>query len=97
MRIAFVAPLFLVAACTTVGPEYERPETSVNPAWLDAELAQFETTPAELGEWWRILEDPVLNEFIDTALINNNGIRISGAIPGLVSFLSSWDALSSWA
>jgi NodT family efflux transporter outer membrane factor (OMF) lipoprotein len=78
MRIAIIAPLFLAAACTTVGPDFERPKAAVNPAWLDAELEQFETTPAELGAWWRILEDPVLNDFIDTALVNNNGIRIAG-------------------
>ena len=50
----------------------------MNPAWLDAELAQFETSPASLAEWWRILEDPVLNDFIDAAIQRNNNLKIAG-------------------
>lgn len=50
----------------------------MNPAWLDAELADFESSPAELSAWWRVLNDPVLNELIDTAIANNNGVRIAG-------------------
>ena len=50
----------------------------MNPAWLDAELAQFETSPASLAQWWRILEDPVLNEFVDAAIQSNNNLKIAG-------------------
>ena len=50
----------------------------MNPAWLDAEIEQFETSPAELAEWWRILDDPILNDFVDTAIQRNNSLKIAG-------------------
>ena len=78
MRLRFLAPLLLAAGCTTVGPEYVRPETAVNPDWLEAEQKQFDTSPAELADWWQKLDDPVLDELIATAVRQNNGIRIAG-------------------
>ncbi len=78
MRLAFIAVLFLAVACAPVGPDYVRPDVAVHPAWLDAELAQFDTSPAELAEWWKILGDPLLDDLIDTAIQNNNSLRIAG-------------------
>ncbi len=78
MRLGFLAPLILVAGCSSVGPEYERPEVSVNPDWLESEQKQFDTSPAELAQWWEKLNDPVLNDLIATAVLHNNGLRIAG-------------------
>ena len=78
MRLGFLAPLLFVVGCTSVGPEYERPETSVNPDWLESELERFDTSPAELAQWWETLNDPVLNELIATATAQNNSIKIAG-------------------
>ena len=68
----------LLSACAPVGPDFVRPEVPVNPAWLDAELEQFDTDAAELAEWWRALNDPVLDEFIATARRENNNLKIAG-------------------
>lgn len=75
--LAAVAAI-LVGACAPVGPTYERPDVTLNPAWLDAELALYETDAAELTSWWRILDDPVLDRLIATAYENNNSLRIAG-------------------
>lgn len=68
----------LISACTPVGPDFVRPEVATNPAWLDAELEAFATDAAQLQEWWRVLEDPVLDELIATARRENNGLEIAG-------------------
>lgn len=78
MRFAYLALLLVLAGCSAVGPEYERPELSVNPGWLEAELQQFETTPAELARWWEVLDDPVLDQLVATAIAQNNGLKIAG-------------------
>jgi NodT family efflux transporter outer membrane factor (OMF) lipoprotein len=78
MRFTLLASLLLTVACAPVGPDFVRPEAPVNPTWLDAELAQFKTSPASLAEWWEMLDDPLLNELIDTAIQNNNNVRIAG-------------------
>ena len=68
----------LLTACAPVGPDFVRPEVPVNPGWLDAELDAFETNAAQLAEWWRVLEDPVLDELIATARRENNTLEIAG-------------------
>jgi NodT family efflux transporter outer membrane factor (OMF) lipoprotein len=73
-----LALLVFLTGCSSVGPEYERPEVSLNPEWLDAELEQFATSPAELLRWWETLNDPVLSDLINTAVVQNNGIKIAG-------------------
>ena len=78
MRLGFLAPLLVVVGCTSVGPEYERPQTSINPDWLETELQQFDTSPAELAQWWETFNDPVLNELIATAIEQNNNIKLAG-------------------
>jgi NodT family efflux transporter outer membrane factor (OMF) lipoprotein len=77
-RLGLIGSLAWLCACAPVGPDFVRPEVPVNPEWLDAELEQFETDAAELAEWWRTLEDPVLDELIATARAENNSIRIAG-------------------
>ncbi len=77
-RLLLVAIPALLSACAPVGPDFVRPEVAVNPEWLDAELEAFETDAAELEEWWRILEDPVLDELLATARQENNSLEIAG-------------------
>jgi NodT family efflux transporter outer membrane factor (OMF) lipoprotein len=78
MRLGLLAPLFFVVGCTSVGPEYQRPGASINPDWLQAELQQFDTSPAELARWWETLNDPALNRLIATAIEQNNSIKVAG-------------------
>ena len=83
MRLSYLTPLFFavgctIVGCTSVGPEYERPEASINPDWLEAELEEFDTSPAELAQWWETLNDPLLNDLIATAIQQNNNIKVAG-------------------
>jgi NodT family efflux transporter outer membrane factor (OMF) lipoprotein len=78
MRFGVLATAVLIAACAPVGPDFVRPDAPVNPEWLDAELEEFETDAAELAEWWRTLEDPILNELIATARQENNNLKVAG-------------------
>jgi len=67
-----------LVACAPVGPEFVRPEVPLNPEWLDAELEQFDNEAADLTEWWRTLEDPVLDQLITVAYEQNNALKIAG-------------------
>jgi NodT family efflux transporter outer membrane factor (OMF) lipoprotein len=68
----------LAAGCAPVGPEFVRPDVPSNPAWLEAELEEFETGAPELVGWWKQLNDPVLDELIAIALEENNNLKIAG-------------------
>ena len=68
----------LLTSCAPVGPEFVRPDVPLNPNWLEAELAAFDSSAADLTEWWRKLEDPILNQLIETAHRQNNALKIAG-------------------
>jgi NodT family efflux transporter outer membrane factor (OMF) lipoprotein len=76
LAVAVVATA--MTACAPVGPDFVRPDVPLNPAWLDAELAAFDSDAADLTEWWKTLEDPVLDKLIETAYRQNNAVKIAG-------------------
>lgn len=67
-----------LVACAPVGPDFVRPEVPLNPEWLDAELDAFDSDAADLTEWWKTLEDPVLDKLIEMAYQQNNALKIAG-------------------
>jgi multidrug efflux system outer membrane protein len=73
--VTFV-PLVALGACTTVGPDYHRPATSV-PTSFRGQAATTES----LGDraWWRLFEDETLQQLIAEALRQNNDLRVAAA------------------
>ena len=80
--LAIVAMGASLNGCTTLGPDYEEPEV----AWLDTwetDLYGRVVTPdgpedLELHHWWKVFNDPILDELIETAIQENPSIRIAG-------------------
>lgn len=77
-RALLIALLVSVAACTTVGPDFVQPEAPVNEQWLEEDAEHFRATPQELTEWWRVFEDPVLEELVRLTHERNNNLKIVG-------------------
>lgn len=77
LSAALVAGLTLTAGCTTVGPEFERPEMGAPEHWSTETGDGLATTEHELVEWWRVFQDPVLDGLVDKARRNNNGAEIA--------------------
>ncbi len=75
---ALLSVACLTAGCTTVDPDFVRPEVAVQPEWLTAELAEFDAGEPELVDWWRQFNDPVLDELVRTAYGRNNSLKIAG-------------------
>lgn len=72
--LALALSCALLAACTTVGPDYrEPPKVNVGSGWT-LPLAS-EADSAELAHWWTALGDPVLDRLIGTALAQNLDLR----------------------
>jgi|TARA_B100001105_G_scaffold226586_1_gene196691 hypothetical protein len=80
--LAIVAIGVSLNACTTLGPDYEEPEV----AWLDTwetdldgrVIAPDGPVDLELHHWWKIFNDPILDELIETAIQENPLIQIAG-------------------
>lgn len=71
----------LLAACTTVGPEFQRPQTPAPADWSSwtsagADLSRSSGQPGSpQSRWWEAFNDPVLNRLEDKALAQNPDLR----------------------
>ena len=84
MRAVGLAAVMLLSACTTVGPDFKRPQV---PAWLaewTGRLARVarprSATPrsGQMQQWWRNFNDPVLDHLIAEAQRVNPNVRTAG-------------------
>ena len=82
-----LAPLLLclLAACTTVGPDYKTPQNAVanKPSASGGfvgvrDNSAYSARPLP-DHWWRLNNDPVLDRLIEQALTNNASLRAAAA------------------
>jgi len=68
--------VLLLAGCTTVGPDYKRPDLPL-PAEFPAPSAQGQPTIQQ--DWWTLYSDATLNELVAAAHQNNADLRFAAA------------------
>lgn len=78
IRLLSALALTLTLGACTVGPDYQRPDTT---SFLDK---WFSSTPKETIseepislDWWRIFKDPLLEKYIEEAASHNKDITIA--------------------
>jgi multidrug efflux system outer membrane protein len=73
-------PLLLVAGCTTLGPDYKRPEVAL-PADYPEKLADAASAAegAVPANWWSLYQDAVLDELIASGQKSNADVRLAVA------------------
>jgi len=64
-----------VAACTTVGPDYERPATNLPNEYPVAAVAPDAAPLAQ--EWWKLYSDAALDDLIGAARTSNADMRLA--------------------
>ena len=69
-----LAAAFLTA-CTTVGPDYEAPVSTVPDVWFETAVAGVAEGDASLQTWWTQLDDPTLVSLIERAGASNLDLR----------------------
>jgi outer membrane protein, multidrug efflux system len=74
-------PLLLTAGCTTVGPDYQRPEVAMPAGFPAAGEAAASTAAAQIqrADWWTLYRDPVLDELVEATRRNNADLRLAAA------------------
>jgi multidrug efflux system outer membrane protein len=76
MRIVIILLIALALAGCAIGPDYKRPAIDTPKAWrVEAAEAKDVANMA----WWEQFNDPVLNDFIQTALRENYDLKIAAA------------------
>jgi len=72
------AVMAMLVGCITVGPDYERPTTTLMPAWnspLKGGLTAEKIDPKTLGALWMTINDPELSGLIDRAVAGNLDLK----------------------
>ena len=82
-RAVGLAVAALLGACTTVGPDFKRPEVPWLADWKGGSLESLadDTRVPRSGqtqEWWRNFKDPVLDEMVVEAQRVNPNVRTAG-------------------
>ena len=78
-NLAVLMSLALSAGgCTMVGPDFSQPEAQVAAAWLEANDPRVKSESADFSNWWRVFDDPALDNLIQTAYRQNLSLRIAG-------------------
>ena len=66
----------LLAGCA-VGPDYVSPAVDLPGHWSSDNGKRPQQAPMPLAQWWRRLDDPLLNQLIDEAVQGN--LDVAGA------------------
>jgi NodT family efflux transporter outer membrane factor (OMF) lipoprotein len=72
------ASALTLAACAT-GPDYARPATPPTAAAPFVSAGAATTAAAPSGDWWRLYQDPVLDQLVADALGANTDVRVAVA------------------
>jgi hypothetical protein len=75
LKLVSVVGVALFVACTTVGPDYEQPETQMPDAWHTAATEGLEEGDAVLQTWWRVFDDELLDNLVMRSAGGNLTLR----------------------
>ncbi|MGI9333210.1 MAG: efflux transporter outer membrane subunit [Gammaproteobacteria bacterium] len=77
--VALVAALLaaLLSGCTKLGPDFVRPQAPVAEDWLEAN-PQLKRDATDLRTWWKVFDDPALDNLIATAHERNHSLQVAG-------------------
>ena len=70
--------LFILTACTTLGPDFQTPEADVNASWLKTDEPALRADESVNVEWWTLFNDPVLDHLVELAYRQNLPLQIAG-------------------
>jgi len=73
LRFLSFCIFFSLISCTLIGPDYKRPEINL-PNTYHQEINK-DNVLTDLNMWWKLYQDPALNELMDKALVKNTDIN----------------------
>ncbi|HEX7971234.1 MAG TPA: efflux transporter outer membrane subunit [Thiobacillus sp.] len=82
-RSLFMLAGLVLTGCATVGPDYRTPMPAVPAGWnrIDAAASPviFAAVPGDLSPWWQRLNDPLLSQLVDEALLASPDLHLAQA------------------
>jgi len=69
----------LLAACASVGRDYEQPALELPPSWSAPRESALAAESQDLLEWWKGFDDPQLVDLVERALRGGHDLRVAFA------------------
>ncbi len=79
MKYISLLLIMLLAGCSALGPNFERPEPNLPETFSEPDAAQTDAAEVAMQEWWTYYQDEKLNELVGLALQNNTNIQLAAA------------------
>ena len=70
--------LLLLSGCITLGPDYTQPKVQEPMEWMEKDDPRIKSEPADLNRWWKVFDDPVLDDLVERAYQQNLSLQIAG-------------------
>jgi NodT family efflux transporter outer membrane factor (OMF) lipoprotein len=76
--VSMMTATMLSSSCSLVGPDYVKPESAVEPKWINQSAPEISQRKTELSTWWKVFNDPVLDRLIAEARQQNLSLQVAG-------------------
>lgn len=67
--------VIMLTGCTSVGPDYVSPNSKVPERWIGENTGSFKIENRSSEQWWRLFNDPILDELIKNASDSNLDLK----------------------
>ena len=78
LRLAWIAMVLIMSGCTMVGPDFVKPEAPLLDEWPEVQAPGLSAGQTDYSSWWRVFDDPVLDNLVETGYRQNLSLQIAG-------------------
>jgi outer membrane protein TolC len=76
--LAGVSIVLMMSGCTMVGPDFVKPEAPLLDDWMETQAPGLSAGQTDYSNWWRVFDDPVLDNLVEKAYQQNLSLQIAG-------------------
>ena len=77
-RLVWVTIVLMMSGCTMVGPDFVKPEAPLLDDWMETQAPGLSAGQTDYSKWWRVFDDPVLDNLVEKAYQQNLSLQIAG-------------------
>ena len=78
LKVSWVAMVLFMGGCTMVGPDFVKPDAPLLEKWTETQVPGLSAGETDYSRWWRVFQDPVLNNLVEKAYEQNLSLQIAG-------------------
>ena len=78
--VSLAVTVALLSGCQSIWPDYSRPKVAVPAHYSETtDQVKDQANSTISNTWWTLYQDPVLNDLVTKALVNNTDIKLAAA------------------